>query len=99
MRPAQEPKVVAETVAAVEPVAAADVAAMAAVKLEAGVQRKDPRAVVQFAHAHEAGVGSIPVSAFYAREPERGYLRLCFAKRPDTLDEAVSRLCRFRANF
>ena len=49
--------------------------------------------------AHEAGVGSIPVSAFYAREPERGYLRLCFAKRPDTLDEAVSRLCRFRANF
>jgi N-succinyldiaminopimelate aminotransferase len=46
----------------------------------------------------EAGVASIPVSAFYASDPERGYLRLCFAKRADTLDEAVGRLARFRAS-
>ncbi|WDF71146.1 aminotransferase class I/II-fold pyridoxal phosphate-dependent enzyme [Novosphingobium sp. KACC 22771] len=47
----------------------------------------------------EAGVGSIPVSAFYADRPERGYLRLCHAKRGETLDQAVERLARFRAGF
>lgn len=47
----------------------------------------------------EAGVGSIPVSAFYAEAPERGYLRLCFAKRPETLAEAIGRLADFRAGF
>jgi aspartate/methionine/tyrosine aminotransferase len=45
----------------------------------------------------EAGVASIPVSAFYAEAPETGYLRLCFAKQDATLDEAVERLARFRA--
>ena len=45
----------------------------------------------------EAGVGSIPVSAFYAEAPERGYLRLCHAKQADTLDAAVARLAAFRA--
>ncbi len=44
----------------------------------------------------EAGVASIPVSAFYAESPERGYLRLCFAKQDATLDEAVGRLAGFR---
>lgn len=44
----------------------------------------------------QAGVASIPVSAFYAENPERGYLRLCFAKRDDTLDAALERLGRFR---
>ncbi|MBS0473650.1 MAG: aminotransferase [Proteobacteria bacterium] len=43
-----------------------------------------------------AGVASIPVSAFYAQRPERGYLRLCFAKDDATLDEAVRRLAAFR---
>lgn len=47
----------------------------------------------------EAGVGSIPVSAFYADRPERGYLRLCHAKRSETLDQAVERLAGFRAGF
>lgn len=42
-----------------------------------------------------AGVASIPVSAFYRDRPEKGYLRLCFAKQNDTLDEAISRLERF----
>ncbi len=46
----------------------------------------------------EAGVASIPVSAFYAKKPERGYLRLCFAKEDATLDQAVERLARFRGS-
>lgn len=46
----------------------------------------------------EVGVASIPVSAFYAESPETGYLRLCFAKQDATLDEAIQRLARFRAN-
>src|SRR5690606_9892857 len=44
----------------------------------------------------EAGVASIPVSAFYRDAAERGYLRLCFAKEDATLDEAVERLAEFR---
>jgi len=45
---------------------------------------------------HEAGVAAIPVSAFYRDEPERGYLRLCFAKEDGTLDEAIERLAKFK---
>jgi len=44
----------------------------------------------------EGGVGTIPVSAFYAQAPERGYLRLCHAKQDATLDAAVERLQAFR---
>src|SRR5690606_11028550 len=44
----------------------------------------------------EAGVAAIPVSAFYRDDPERSYLRLCFAKEDATLDEAVERLAEFR---
>lgn len=44
----------------------------------------------------EAGVASIPVSAFYAQHAPRGYLRLCVAKQDATLDEAVARLAAFR---
>jgi aspartate/methionine/tyrosine aminotransferase len=42
------------------------------------------------------GVASIPVSAFYAEDPVRHILRLCFAKADDTLDEAVRRLAAAR---
>jgi aspartate/methionine/tyrosine aminotransferase len=45
----------------------------------------------------EAGVASIPVSAFYRDAPEKGYLRLCFAKEDATLDEAIARLAAFRS--
>jgi N-succinyldiaminopimelate aminotransferase len=41
-------------------------------------------------------VASIPVSAFYAQDPVRHILRLCFAKADETLDEAVARLARAR---
>lgn len=44
----------------------------------------------------QAGVASIPVSAFYAQHAERGFLRLCFAKDNATLDEAVRRLTVYR---
>ena len=43
----------------------------------------------------EAGVAAIPVSAFYRDDPERGYLRLCFAKEDATLNAAVERLAAF----
>jgi aspartate/methionine/tyrosine aminotransferase len=42
------------------------------------------------------GVASIPVSAFYAEDPVRHILRLCFAKADETLDEAVARLAGAR---
>ncbi|WP_017663871.1 aminotransferase [Porphyrobacter sp. AAP82] len=47
----------------------------------------------------EAGVAAIPISAFYAENPLTGYIRLCFAKGDDTLDEAVRRLARFRRSL
>ena len=45
----------------------------------------------------EAGVASIPVSAFYAQSPQTGYLRLCFTKSDAVLDQAIERLAKFRA--
>ncbi len=47
----------------------------------------------------EAGVAAIPLSAFCGPAPERGYLRLCFAKEEATLDAAIERLAAFRAAF
>jgi aspartate/methionine/tyrosine aminotransferase len=45
-----------------------------------------------------AGVASIPISAFYAPayggEPERKFVRFCFAKPDAMLDEAAARLTR-----
>jgi len=41
-----------------------------------------------------AGVAAIPVSAFYAAEPERRFTRFCFAKPDGMLDEASTRLQR-----
>jgi len=39
-----------------------------------------------------AGVASIPVSAFYATEPDRRFVRFCFAKPDEMLEEAAERL-------
>jgi aspartate/methionine/tyrosine aminotransferase len=44
----------------------------------------------------EAGVAAIPPSVFYRDNPERGYLRLCFAKEDATLDAAIERLAEYR---
>ncbi len=40
----------------------------------------------------EAGVATIPVSAFYDRDAVKTVLRFCFAKRDETLDESLRRL-------
>ncbi len=42
----------------------------------------------------EVGVAAIPLSAFYADGFEQGLARLCFAKRDNTLHEALQRLRR-----
>ncbi|ACU04277.1 MULTISPECIES: methionine aminotransferase [Pedobacter] len=40
------------------------------------------------------GVASIPVSAFYTRNPDHQVLRFCFAKKQETLEKAVERLMK-----
>jgi methionine aminotransferase len=43
----------------------------------------------------EAGVATIPVSAFYNKGDDFGIIRLCFAKKIETLDAAIERLVRW----
>jgi N-succinyldiaminopimelate aminotransferase len=47
----------------------------------------------------EAGVASIPVSAFYAEDPVRSVVRLCFSKKDETLDAGIERLAKARRLF
>ena len=42
----------------------------------------------------EIGVAAIPLSAFYERPVEHGIVRFCFAKRDETLAQAIERLRR-----
>ena len=42
----------------------------------------------------EVGVAAIPLSAFYGDGRNQQLVRLCFAKRDATLDEALQRLAR-----
>lgn len=44
----------------------------------------------------EAGVAAIPVSALYEDQPVTSIVRLCFAKRDDTLDAGIARLAKAR---
>ena len=44
----------------------------------------------------EAGVATIPVSAFYDRDPVKTVLRLCYAKKDATLDAGVERMAKAR---
>jgi methionine aminotransferase len=43
----------------------------------------------------EAGVATIPLSPFYATAPRLTVVRLCIAKRDETLDEGAARLAAF----
>ena len=43
----------------------------------------------------EAGVATIPVSAFYSSEINNNVLRFCFAKKEETLSEAAKRLKKY----
>jgi len=47
----------------------------------------------------EAGVATIPLSPFYAEPPPLSVVRLCIAKRDDTLDEAAQRLAALGARL
>ena len=42
----------------------------------------------------EAGVTTIPVSAFYQKGKDDKVLRLCFSKKNETLEQAVERLVK-----
>ena len=44
----------------------------------------------------EAGIAAIPLSAFYETDPVTTIIRLCFAKRDETLDEGARRLAKAR---
>ena len=44
----------------------------------------------------EIGVASIPTSVFYTQGTDHHILRFCFAKRQETLDDAVDRLIQFK---
>nr|WP_237220028.1 aminotransferase [Sphingomonas arenae] len=41
-----------------------------------------------------AGVAVIPISAFFEEEPARHLVRLCFAKRPETIDQGIAAMDR-----
>ncbi len=47
----------------------------------------------------EAGIAAIPLSALYAENPVTSAVRLCFAKRRETLDEGIVRLGKARRLF
>ena len=42
------------------------------------------------------GVAAIPVSAFYEQDAPTHIIRLCFAKRDETLDTGIERLAAAR---
>ncbi|MEI9891244.1 MAG: hypothetical protein WDN45_12390 [Caulobacteraceae bacterium] len=44
----------------------------------------------------EAGVATIPVSAFYAEDAVTSVVRLCFSKTDETLDAGIERLAKAR---
>jgi methionine aminotransferase len=47
----------------------------------------------------EAGVAATPLSVFMHKRKESQYLRFCFAKKNETLEEAASRLIQFAESF
>jgi len=66
---------------------------LAASGIEADDQTFAQRAV------KEAGVAVIPVSAFYAEDPVKSVVRLCFSKKDETLDAGIERLAKARRLF
>jgi aspartate/methionine/tyrosine aminotransferase len=47
----------------------------------------------------EAGVAAIPLSAFYAEDPVTSVVRLCFAKKAETLAAGIERMAKARPLF
>ena len=69
-----------------------------AVDLAASGIRADDRLFCETA-VRQAQVAAIPMSALYAEAPVRNVVRLCFAKKDETLDLGIERLSRARALF
>jgi aspartate/methionine/tyrosine aminotransferase len=51
------------------------------------------------AAVEHAGVATVPVSAFAEQNPSRHLVRLCFAKRDETIDAGVAAMARARELF
>ena len=51
------------------------------------------------AAVEQAGVATVPVSAFAEQDPSRHLVRLCFAKRYETIDAGVEAMARARELF
>jgi N-succinyldiaminopimelate aminotransferase len=51
------------------------------------------------AAVEKAGVATVPISAFAEEKPSRHLVRLCFAKRDETIDAGVSAMARAREMF
>jgi len=65
------------------------------VDLEAsGIEEADADFCLRAVKEH--GVAAIPISAFYETQAPTHLIRLCFAKRDETLDAGVERLARAR---
>ena len=47
----------------------------------------------------QAGVATVPVSAFAEDNPSRHLVRLCFAKRDETIDAGVDAMARAKELF
>jgi aspartate/methionine/tyrosine aminotransferase len=47
----------------------------------------------------EAGVAAIPLSVFYAENPVTNVIRLCYAKKPETIDAGIEGLAKARLLF
>lgn len=47
----------------------------------------------------EGGVATIPMSAFYARNPVRSIVRLCFTKQSDVISQAIDCFTQMRTRF
>jgi len=47
----------------------------------------------------EAGVAAIPISPFYRSDPVRNVIRLCFAKKQETLAAGLEHLAKARRLF
>lgn len=51
------------------------------------------------AAVEQAGVATVPVSAFAEEQPSRNLVRLCFAKRDETIDAGVAAMARAKELF
>ena len=54
---------------------------------------------VSTAAVERAGVATVPVSAFAEDNPSRHLVRLCFAKRDETIDAGVRAMARAKEMF